>query len=184
MAFPDDYQEQEEQEQGSEERGSDELLASEELRLPEGASFLVRLHAVRAWLTRRQEEARLAAGRAALRLQELALSEEGPTRLRRRELEQQARRQQEARQDLENANLRLQTYAEAAALLEETVDHVGGQRVLVEYYLALSQLLERETERVGSLPESGETIARSPRLQTLQEVLRRIEQVSVPAEDD
>ena len=29
--------------------GSDELLSDENLRLPEGANILVRLHAVRAW---------------------------------------------------------------------------------------------------------------------------------------
>jgi hypothetical protein len=180
MHFSDEY---EDQEQEQEERGSDELLASDELRLPEGASFLVRLHAVRAWLVRRQEEAKLAAGEAALRLQELALAQEGESRLRRRQLEQQAHLQRQAHQDLADANSRLRAYAEAAALLEETVDHVSGQRVLVEYYLALSELLECEASHARSLQERESLIARSPRLQALQDVLQRVEQVSVPTED-
>ncbi|MBX5457499.1 MAG: hypothetical protein IRZ31_11410 [Thermogemmatispora sp.] len=181
MHFSDEYQDQE---QEQEERGSDELLASDELRLPEGASFLVRLHAVRAWLARRQEEAKLAAGEAALRLQELALAQEGESRLRRRQLEQQAQRQHQARQDLEDANSRLRAYAEAATLLEETVDHISGQRVLVEYYLALSELLECEVSRARSLQERESLLARSPRLQVLQDVLQRVEQVSLPTEGD
>ncbi|WP_069801392.1 hypothetical protein [Thermogemmatispora onikobensis] len=178
MHSPDEYEEQEQ------ERGSDELLASDELRLPEGASFLVRLHAVRAWLARRQEEARLAAGEAALRLQEQALAQERESRLRRRQLEQQARLQEQARQELEGANRRLQAYAEAAALLEETIDHTSGQRVLVEYYLTLSELLEHEVDSARSPQERESLIACSPRLQALQEVLQRVEQVSVSTEDD
>ena len=35
---------------GEEETGSDELLADDNLRLPERANVLVRVHAVRAWL--------------------------------------------------------------------------------------------------------------------------------------
>ncbi|WP_052888015.1 hypothetical protein [Thermogemmatispora carboxidivorans] len=181
MHSPDEY---ERQEQEQEERGSDELLASDELRLPEGASFLVRLHAVRAWLALRQEEARRAVGEAALRLQEQALAQERESRPRRRQLEQQARRQERARQDLEEATHRLQAYTEAAALLEETVDHISGQRVLVEYYLTLSDLLERAVENAGLPQERESLVARSPRLQAWQEVLQRVEQVSVSTEDD
>nr|BBH94935.1 hypothetical protein KTA_31340 [Thermogemmatispora argillosa] len=182
MDFPDELEE--EQDQEPEERGSDELLASDELRLPEGASFLVRLHAVRAWLARRREEARLAVGEAALQLQELARTQEGCSRLRRRELEQQARLLQQAREELENANRRLQAYDEAATLLEEVVDHISGQRVLVEYYLTLSELIEREAGAASSPAERERIIDHSPRLQTLQAVLQRVERVSLPAEDD
>ncbi|MBX5451091.1 hypothetical protein [Thermogemmatispora sp.] len=184
MDSPDKYENEEEPGQDQEERGSDELLASDELRLPEGASFLVRLHAVRAWLARRREEAKLAVGEAALQLQELTRMQEELPRLRRRELEQQARLLQQARAELENANGRLQAYDEAATLLEETVDHTAGQRVLIEYYLALSELIDRETEAAGSAAERERIINRSPRLQTLQEVLQRLERVSLPADDD
>ena len=51
--------------------GSDELLSDDDLRLPEEANPLVRLHAVRAWLTRRQKMANLEIGEAALKLQQL-----------------------------------------------------------------------------------------------------------------
>src|ERR1700730_16337007 len=50
--------------------GSDELLSDDHLRLPETASMLVRLHALRAWLTRRMRDTELEIGNAALRLQE------------------------------------------------------------------------------------------------------------------
>src|SRR2546421_295274 len=51
--------------------GSDELLSDNNLRLPESANILVRVHAVQAWLTRRYQETTLEVGEAALALQEL-----------------------------------------------------------------------------------------------------------------
>src|SRR5215467_11561036 len=51
--------------------GSDELLSDENLRLPESANILARLHAVRAWLSRRHDEASIEVGEAAMALQEL-----------------------------------------------------------------------------------------------------------------
>ena len=68
--------------------GSDELLSNDNLRLPESASLLVRIHAVRAWLTRRYQETTLEVGEAALALQDMMLQEPAgvrETRLRRRE---------------------------------------------------------------------------------------------------
>jgi len=61
----------------TEEVGSDELLAADELRLPAGASMLVRLHAMRAWLQRRHAESDLEVGQAALSLQ-MAMSRRQP----------------------------------------------------------------------------------------------------------
>ena len=58
-------------ESGDDEMGSDELLSDENLRLPESANILVRLHAVRAWLFRRHDEATIEVGEAALALQEV-----------------------------------------------------------------------------------------------------------------
>src|SRR5438270_6230703 len=52
-----------------EEVGSDELLAHDDLQLPDSANILVRLHAVRAWLARRCDEATIAVGEATLALQ-------------------------------------------------------------------------------------------------------------------
>ncbi len=51
------------------EKGSDELLSDDNLRLPENANVLVRLHAIRAWLTRRQQETTIEMGENALALQ-------------------------------------------------------------------------------------------------------------------
>ena len=53
------------------EPGSDELLSDENLRLPEGANILVRLHAVRAWLSRKRDESNIEAGEAAIVMQEM-----------------------------------------------------------------------------------------------------------------
>src|SRR5260370_27770337 len=56
-------------ETADEQIGSDELLAHDDLRLPDSANILVRLHAVRAWLARRCDEAPMAVGEATLALQ-------------------------------------------------------------------------------------------------------------------
>ena len=72
---------------GEEETGSDELLADDNLRLPESANVLVRVHAVRAWLARRHEEATIEAGRAALALQQAFNAPGEETRPRRRMLQ-------------------------------------------------------------------------------------------------
>ena len=55
--FPNDHE-------PDDETGSDELLSDENLRLPEGANILVRLHAVRAWLSRRRDETSIEVGEA------------------------------------------------------------------------------------------------------------------------
>ena len=67
------------------EAGSDELLSDDNLRLPESANILVRIHAVRAWLTRRQQETRFEMGETALALQESMQEELHEAKLRRRE---------------------------------------------------------------------------------------------------
>jgi hypothetical protein len=172
-----------------EEQGSDELLAADDLRLPAGAAVLVRLHAVRAWLARRVATAQLAVGEAALRLQELAAAWEGTPPARRREREERLREQQRerrAQEALQKARERLQAYEEAAALLEEYARHSGGERVLVDYYLALSDLLESAGYSLSAAGEplpGGRGEEASARLQVLLEVLRRVERVSLPPED-
>src|SRR3989442_4046991 len=72
-------------ESNDEELGSDELLSDDNLRLPESANILVRLHAVRAWLARRREEAIIEVGEAALEVQQAATPGPQETRLSRRE---------------------------------------------------------------------------------------------------
>src|SRR5438445_254655 len=74
--------------------GSDELLSDENLRLPESANILVRLHAVRAWLSRRHDEASIEVGEAALALQEIMQEETVATRPRRRMHQVEAEQQQ------------------------------------------------------------------------------------------
>jgi DNA primase len=153
------------------ESGSDELLSDDHLRLPEGASMLVRLHAVRSWLTRRQQETNIEIGEAALILQAVTQEEPAQTRIRRREHLHLMERIQKAQQVLQTAQERLHTYEEAQALLEECVAHTTtGERMLVEYYLTLEDLVQNELEE--------EDTSSSSRLQALAEVQHRVEHVS------
>jgi leucyl aminopeptidase (aminopeptidase T) len=156
--------------------GSDELLSDDNLRLPESANILVRVHAVQAWLTRRYQETTLEVGEAALALQELAQASEELPRRRRRERQEQEARLSQIQHKLTEAQQRLHTYEEAQILLEECIDHTSGERVLVEYYLVLEDLVER----VRQESESGQI----PRLQALTEVQHRVERVGVPHEEE
>jgi len=163
---------------GKEETGSDELLADDDLRLPESANVLVRVHAVRAWLERRHEEATIEAGIAALALQQ-ALSTPGEeTRPRRRALQSPAI--PPAQQQLADAHQRIEAIEEAQALLEDCLAHTNGERVLVEYYLAIEQLLIDNGYAL-----SGETpIQHTPWLDAMLDVLQRVERVGTPQEED
>lgn len=168
MAFDDEQQEEEF------ETGSDELLSDDNLRLPDSASPLVRVHAVRSWLARRQKETTIEIGESALALQDIqqeAMAE--TTRLRRRAQQQLNERIQQTQRVFEEAQQRLQTFAEATAMLEECISHTtSSERVLVEYYLSLDAQLQQEETNTSSI-----------RTQTFNEVLHRIEQVGAPNED-
>jgi len=160
------------------ERGSDELLANDNLRLPEGASVLVRIHAVRSWLTRRQQEANVAIGKVALALQDVA--EQQSTKLRRREQLALQERIQDVQRQLQYEQQQLKTYEEAEALFEECITHMtSNERALVEYYLALEDLIQDGTE--GSESVSG---SQSGRRRALAEVQRRVEHVGVVQGED
>ena len=163
---------------GEEETGSDELLADDNLRLPESANVLVRVHAVRTWLERRHEEAAIEAGMAALALQQ-ALSAPGEeARPRRRML--QSPSAPPAQQQLVNARQRIEAIEQAQALLEDYLAHTNGERVLVEYYLAIEQLLSDNGYAL-----SGETpVQHTPWLDTMLDVLQRVERVGTPQEED
>ncbi len=152
--------------------GSDELLSDDNLRLPESANILVRIHAVRAWLTRRQQETRLAIGEAALALQDAMQEELDGSRLRRRERQIIEERKYALQDALTEHQQRLNAYEEAQALLEESVTHTSGERSLVEYYLALEELMQDN--------EAGS----SPRIQALASVQHRVEHVGVPNEEE
>ncbi len=158
--------------------GSDELLSDDNLRLPDSANTLVRLHAVRAWLTRRQVETSMEIGEAALALQEAFQEPPQETRLHRRERQNQlggVQRVQRAQQGLEEAQQRLSTYEEAQALLEDCVSHTtSGERVLVEYYLTLEDLMQSSIE--AQKPSKQRIIA-------LADVQHRIEHVGAPNEE-
>src|SRR5690349_13018546 len=157
--------------------GSDELLSDDNLHLPESANPLVRLHAVRAWLTRRQKLTNIEIGEAALELQQLQQNESGTAGLRRRELQARQEQMQYLQQKFQQAQQRLVAYEEAEALLQECVDHTTvGERLLVEYYLTLE-------EQVQNSLQAGESES-SPRLQVLQDVQHRVERVSVSGEDE
>ena len=161
---------------GEEETGSDELLADDNLRLPERANVLVRVHAVRAWLERRNEEATIEAGTAALAMQEAFNAPGEETRPRRRMLQSPA---MSPAQQLANARQRIQAIEEAQALLEDYLAHTNGERVLVEYYLALEQLLIDHGYAL-----SGETpLQHTPWIDTMLDVLQRVERVGTPQEE-
>src|SRR5713226_1315035 len=98
----------------SEEIGSDELLADDNLRLPENANMLVRIHAVRAWLERRHDETAIEAGMAALALQQATSSAGEELRPRRRA--HQLTTATLAQQQLVNAQQRLSAIEEAQTL--------------------------------------------------------------------
>ncbi len=159
------------------ETGSDELLSADNLRLPDSANALVRLHAIRAWLTRRQVETNIEIGEAALALQEAFQEPQEETRLHRRERQRQGgvQRVQRAQQALEDAQQRLSMYEEAQALLEECVTHTtSGERVLVEYYLMLEDLMQNSVEAQDSSQQ---------RIIALADVQHRVEHVGAPNED-
>jgi leucyl aminopeptidase (aminopeptidase T) len=159
----------------SEEIGSDELLSDDSLRLPESANILVRIHALRAWLARRYKETTLEIGETALALQEMILQEPQEAR-RRRARQSQAEKLHRIQQLLAEAQQRLSAYEEAQSLLEDCIAHTSGERVLVEYYLALEELVQSAVQ--VNQPEQA------PRLQALAEVQHRVEHVGAPNEED
>ncbi len=160
----------------STEVGSDELLSADNLRLPESANILVRLHAVRAWLARRREETAIEVGEAALSLQQAMSLDFQEARPRRREHRSQGQEDlfNRAQQALVAAQQRLQAYEDAEALLEDCVIHAGGERVLVEYYLSLEELVQSNTH--------ADQAERIPWLRALSDVQHRIERVGAPSE--
>ncbi len=156
--------------------GSDELLSDDNLRLPASANALVRLHAIRAWLARRQKETTIEIGEAALTLQEAMQEGTVETRLRRREREAREQQLQQTQQALSQAQQRLATYEEAEAVLEDCVAHTtSGERVLVEYYLMLDEMMQHEAD-----PSVSSSL---PRLHALADVQHRIEHVGAPNEE-
>ena len=157
------------------ETGSDELLSADNLRLPDSANVLVRLHAIRAWLTRRQKETAIEIGESALTLQAIMQEGDQSIHLRRREREAQTERVQRAQEMLQAAQSRLETYEEAETLLEDCITHTtSGERVLVEYYLTLEELMN---------DLSTQEVTAAPRLHALADVQHRIEHVGAPNEE-
>jgi hypothetical protein len=160
------------------ETGSDELLSDDNLLLPDSANPLVRLHAIRAWLARRQKETRLHIGMIALNLQQLQQEDQPEAKLRRRELQARQVRLQSAQARFQSTQQLLSVYEEAERLLEDCVNHTTvSERLLVEYYLTIEQL----TQEAAQEQAEGE---QSPRLAALSDVLHRIEQVGAPHEKD
>lgn len=163
------------------ETGSDELLSDDNLHLPENANILVRLHAVRAWLARRRDEASLAVGEAALALQEAfqpRQDEARPRRARRMQESDLSGRVAATELKLQEAQVSLAAFEEAQEWLEECIAHTQGERVLVEYYLMIEQALLD----AGYTPQEESTRSRSPWFDALAEVLHRVEHVGIPEE--
>jgi hypothetical protein len=159
--------------------GSDELLSDENLRLPEGANILVRLHAVRAWLAHKLDEVSVEVGEAALALQEMMQEEAVETRPSRRMHQANTMQQQfqRAQKTLTDSQQRLSAYEEAQSILEDCVAHTNGERVLVEYYLTLEELVLQSQEQVNQSEDH------SPWLDAMSDVLHRIEHVGTPDEE-
>jgi len=145
----------------------------------DSANILVRLHAVRAWLFRRHDEATMEVGEAALALQEAMQEEAVETRPRRRTHQIEAVQQQfqRAQKALAESQQRLSAYEEAQSILEDCIAHTSGERVLVEYYLTLEDLVMQSQEKMD------QTQDRSPWLDALSDVLHRIEHVGTPDEE-
>jgi hypothetical protein len=159
--------------------GSDELLSDENLRLPESANILVRLHAVRAWLSRRRDVAGIEVGEAARALQEMMQEEAIEARPRRRthQIEAVQEQFQRAQKVIADSQQRMSAYEEAQSILEDCVAHTSGERVLVEYYLTLEELVLHSQEKVDKTED------RSPWLDAISDVLHRIERVGTPDEE-
>ncbi len=165
-------------EPADDEMGSDELLSDDNLRLPESANILVRLHAVQAWLSRRYDEATIEVGKAALGLQEVMQEDAVEMRPRRRKQQmEEVQRFQHAQHVLAEAQQRLSAYEEAQSILEDCVAHTSGERVLVEYYLTLEELVLRSLEQV----ERDE--GHASWLEAMSDVLHRVEHVGTPDEE-
>lgn len=164
------------------ETGSDDLLAEDDLRLPEGANILVRVHAVRAWLTRRKRDADLAIGQVALALQMLMQDEPESSRPRRRrvQLDDPYTRVIELQQELQAAQVRLQAYTEAEELFEDYLTHntSSNDRILVEYYLAIENLCFEQAQAPQETEDS-----QAIRQKAFEEVLHRLERVTAPETD-
>ncbi|MFL5653937.1 MAG: hypothetical protein ACJ8CB_07150, partial [Ktedonobacteraceae bacterium] len=79
-------------------------------------------------------------------------------------------------QVLLEAQQRLSAYEEAQSLLEDCIAHTSGERVLVEYYLALEDLVQAATR--ANQP------GQAPRLRALADVQHRVEHVGAPNEED
>lgn len=155
------------------EAGSDELLAADDLHLPASANILVRLHALRAWLQRRQRESELEVGNAALAMREATLESANEIRPRRRAT-QETPQVQRFQTRLAEAQQRTSAYDEALTLLEECVAHTtASTRVLVEFYLSLEELMQ-----------AADSFSSSPWLEAMQDVQQRVEQVGTPAEEE
>ena len=166
------------------ETGSDELLSEDNLRLPESANMLVRVHAVRAWLTRRQQEAAIQVGEAALHLQEMETEQPQEPSTRRRARQLLAERRIRAQQALTDAQERLNAYEKAQALLEECIAHASGERALVEYYLSLEEEVGTKNPPQNK-GEAADQPSHSPAwFSAIADVQHRIEHVGIPAEEE
>ncbi len=160
--------------------GSDELLSDENLRLPEAANILVRLHAVRAWLSRKLDEASIEVGEAALALQNMMQEQIVETRPRRRMRQTDTLQElfERSQKTLAVAQQRLSAYEEAQSILEDCVAHTSGERVLVEYYLTLEELVLQRQEQEGMEEDT------SPWIDAMSDVLHRIEHVGTSDEEE
>lgn len=97
--------------------------------------------------------------------------------MRRRAYQEQMERLQSAQNAFQSAQEYLVAYEEAENMLEECVNHTTvGERLLVEYYLEIDNLIQT------SLQESNQE--QTPRIEALFEVQSRIERVGATYEED
>jgi len=81
---------------------------------------------------------------------------------------------QRAQLSLSQAQQRQSAYDEARALLEDCVTHTtASERLLVEYYLSLEEMIQAADSPDGS-----------PWLEVMLDVMQRVEQVGTPGEEE
>ncbi len=92
-------------------------------------------------------------------------------------LEEDTQRFHRAQQALMASQQRLSAYEEAQSILEDCIAHTSGERVLVEYYLTLEELVLR------SLEQMKQTEDHSSWIDAVSDVLHRVEHVGTPDEE-
>lgn len=160
-------------------------LAAEALEMPEGAPDAPRVEAVRAWLLRKREAAGEDVGALLLRQREERHAEPPTGRRPRRGPEPPSAVDRE----LAEQQAALDEYSLLLDALDETVEHAGPARALIEYYLWLAERLEglaadSRALLADAVPDPLAVSAWNGRAQAVVVTRGRVERMMAPAADD